>query len=123
MQGTAEHLGYLVEGVAERTLKRHKGEEGGNNGLEHANLLGKEHAERHANRNDDLHMPREELSQSSPLLHMSRDSLYPRTRLYGYARRSYASVRLKRSIISRVLPASFTETAACCGDLRPRRTV
>lgn len=30
---------------------------------------------------------------------------------------------LKRSIISRLLPASFTETAACCGDLRPRRTV
>ena len=118
-----EHLGYLVKSVAERALKRHKGEEGGNNGLEHADLLGKEHSERHANRNDDLHMPREELSQSSPLLHMSRDSLYPRTRLYGYARRSYASVRLKRSIISRPLPPSFAETAAHRGVLRPCRTV
>ena len=70
MQGTAEHLSDLVEGVTERALERHKGEEGGNNGLEHADLLGKEHAERHANRNDDLHMPCEELSQSNPLLHM-----------------------------------------------------
>ena len=70
MQGMAEHLGYLVEGVAERTLKRHKGKQGGNDRLEHADLVGKEHAERHANRNDDLHMPREELPQSNPLLHM-----------------------------------------------------
>ena len=70
MQGTAEHLSHLVKGVAERTLERHKGEEGGNDGLEYANLLGKEHAERHANRNDDLHMPREKLAQSNPLLHM-----------------------------------------------------
>ena len=69
MQRTAEHLSYLVEGVAERTLERHKGEESGNDGLEYADLLGKEHAERYANRNDDLHMPREELSQSNPLLH------------------------------------------------------
>ena len=70
MQGTAEHLGYLVKGVAERTLKRHKGKQGGNDGLENANLLRKEHAECHANRNDDLHVPREKLAQSNPLLHM-----------------------------------------------------
>ena len=69
MQGTAEHLSYLVEGVAERALERHKGKQGGNDGLENADLLRKEHAERYANRNDDLHMPREELSQSNPLLH------------------------------------------------------
>lgn len=123
MQRTVEHLGYLVKGVAERTLKRHKGEEGGNNGLENADLLRKEHAERHTNRNDDLHVPREELPQSSPLLHMPRDSLYPRTCLYGYARRSYVSVRLKRSIVSRALPPSFAETAAHRGVLRPRCTV
>ena len=59
-----------MKGVAERTLKRHKGKQGGNDGLECANLLGKEHAERHANRNDDLHVPREKLAQSNPLLHM-----------------------------------------------------
>ncbi|MFR7670574.1 MAG: hypothetical protein ACLU0O_07745 [Collinsella sp.] len=70
MQGTAEHLSHLVEGVAERTLERHKSKQGGNDGLEHADLLGKEHAERHANRNDDLHVPREKLAQSNPLLHM-----------------------------------------------------
>ena len=52
------------------TLERHKGKQGGNDGLEHADLLGKEHAERHANRNDDLHVPREKLAQSNPLLHM-----------------------------------------------------
>lgn len=65
-----EHLSHLVKGVAERTLERHKGEEGRNDGLENADLLRKEHAERHTNRNDDLHMPREELSQSNPLLHI-----------------------------------------------------
>ena len=70
MQRTAEHLSHLVKGVAERTLECHKGEEGGNDRLEHADLLRKEHTERYANRNDDLHMPREELSQSNPLLHM-----------------------------------------------------
>ena len=70
MQGTAEHLGHLVKGVAERTLERHKSKQGGNDGLEHADLLGKEHAERHANRNDDLHVPREKLAQSNPLLHI-----------------------------------------------------
>ena len=70
MQGTAEHLSHLVKGVAERTLKRHEGKQGGNDGLKYADLLGKEHTERYANRNDDLHMPREELSQSNPLLHM-----------------------------------------------------
>ena len=70
MQRTAEHLGYLVEGVAERTLKRHKGKQGGNDRLEYANLLGKEHTERHANRNDDLHVSREKFAQSNPLLHM-----------------------------------------------------
>lgn len=70
MQRTAEHLSYLVEGVAERTLKRHKGEERGNDGLENADLLGKEHAERYANRNDDLHVPCEKLAQSNPLLHI-----------------------------------------------------
>ena len=123
VQGTAEHLSDLVEGVAERTLERHKGEEGGNDGLKYSDLLGKEHAERYANRNDDLHMPREELSQSNPLLHMPRDTLYPRTRLNGYARRSHASVRQKRSIISRLLPASFTETRACREALRPCHTV
>lgn len=70
MQRTAEYFGYLMEGVAEGTLERHKGKQGGDDGLEYADLLGKEHAERHANRNDDLHMPREELTQSNPLLHM-----------------------------------------------------
>ena len=70
MQGTAEHLGHLVKGVAERTLKRHKSKQGGNDRLKHADLMGKEHAERHANRDDDLHVPREELSQPNPLLHM-----------------------------------------------------
>ena len=64
-----EHLGYLVKGVAERTLERHKGKQGGNDGLENADLLRKEHAERHANRNDDLHVPREKFAQSNPLLH------------------------------------------------------
>ena len=59
-----------MKGVAERALKRHKGKQGGNDGLEYANLLGKEHAECHANRNDDLHVPREKLAQSNPLLHM-----------------------------------------------------
>lgn len=39
-------------------------------GFENADLLRKEHAERHANRNDDLHVPREKLAQSNPLLHM-----------------------------------------------------
>ena len=70
MQRTAEHLGHLVKGVTECTLKRHKGKQGGNDGLENADLLRKEHAERHANRNDDLHVPREKLTQSNPLLHM-----------------------------------------------------
>ena len=70
MQGTAEHLGYLVKGVAERALKRHEGKQGGNDGLENADLLGKEHAERHANWNDDLHVSREKFAQSNPLLHM-----------------------------------------------------
>ena len=65
-----EHLSHLVKGVAQRALKRHKGKQGGNDGLENADLLGKEHAERHANRNDDLHVPREKLAQSNPLLHM-----------------------------------------------------
>lgn len=70
MQRTAEHLSNLMESVAERTLERHKGKQGGNDWLEHADLLGKEHAERNANRNDDLHVPREKLTQSNPLLHM-----------------------------------------------------
>ena len=70
MQGTAEHLSHLVTGVAERALERHKGEESGNDGLKYADLPGLEHAERHANRNDDLHVPREKLAQSNPLLHI-----------------------------------------------------
>ena len=64
MQGTVEHLSHLVEGVAERALERHKGKQGGNDGLENADLLRKEHAERHANRNDDLHMSCEKFAQS-----------------------------------------------------------
>ena len=70
VQRTAEHLSYLVEGVAERALERHEGKQGGNDGLKNADLLRKEHAERHANRNDDLHVPREKFAQSNPLLHM-----------------------------------------------------
>ena len=70
MQGTVEHLSHLVEGVAERALERHKGKQGGNDGLENADLLRKEHAERHANRNDGLHMSCEKFAQSNPLLHM-----------------------------------------------------
>ena len=70
MQRTAEHLSHLVKGVAERTLECHKGEEDGNDGLKYADLLGKEHTERYANRNDDLHVPREKFTQSNPLLHM-----------------------------------------------------
>ena len=60
-----------MEGVAQCSLKRHKGKQGGHDGLEHADLLGKEHTERHANWNDDLHVPREELTQSNPSLHIS----------------------------------------------------
>ena len=70
MQGTMEHLSHLMKGVAERTLKRHESKQGGNDGLENADLLGKEHAERHTNRNDDLHVPREKLAQSNPLFHI-----------------------------------------------------
>ena len=65
-----EHISHLVKGVAQRALKCHKGKQGGNDGLENADLLGKEHAERHADWNDDLHVPREKLAQSNPLLHM-----------------------------------------------------
>ncbi|MFR3877519.1 MAG: hypothetical protein ACLTYW_04545 [Collinsella sp.] len=69
-RGFGGTLSHLVKGVAERTLKRHEGKQGGNDGFENADLLGKEHAERHANRNDDLHMSREKLAQSNPLLHV-----------------------------------------------------
>ena len=60
-----------MEGVAQCSLKRHKGKQGGHDGLEHADLMGKEYAKRHANRNDDLHVTREKLAQSNPLLHIA----------------------------------------------------
>ena len=60
-----------MEGVTQCALKRHKGKQSGDDGLEHADLLGKKHAERHANRDDDLHVPREKLAQSNPLFHIA----------------------------------------------------
>ena len=65
-------LDKRAEAARERKMYRYKAfySLDCDDGIENADLLRKEHAERHANRNDDLHVPREKLAQSNPLLHM-----------------------------------------------------